>query len=504
MELLRIADFSRGLDKITKKFDTRKGFVKDAVNAVFNRNGSFRQRAGYEKYNDKVFTNTKGLLRYADTTGGMTLFTADVDGSPAVPKIYNLAKTSSWNLTASVGTVKRRAVCSYGSAATAGEKMYIFPDYMVFNKTTLADIATYSTVLSATPRDLNYPVFHNNRIFAFNNDSAFWCDDHDGDVWDSGNAGYQVIAKDNKKIMGACSLTENKLIIFKTDAIYMLAGSYPSEYQLITVSNNIGCDSPDSIAVYNNRVYWYYNGAIYSLTSGGRITNLTDNYIIELFDTLDKTKASLFTGVVDNEMYWLFFADRSVSSYNNLAMVVDLDTMAWSYYSNMKVYDALFDHLSDKVYFLSNTILYYFDKDALDDDGSPIYLEVSTGWYPTNRFDRFVDFRDIEVSFSKQVKDQNFYVTVRDEDDIEYNFDFVSRVEGGSTWGSIRTLTWDDIDSFTWGDLKGEVTYDNYDCFPKGAKMQAMFLKFSSVGFEETVNDIILRFWASGRKQRRI
>ena len=166
---------------------------------------------------------------------------------------------------------------------------------------------------------------------------------------------------------------DDKLIVFKSDAIYYIAGSGPNnlgeqntfiEPELI--SSDVGCIDRNSVTLTPAGLMFKSRKGIYIL---GR--NLQTQYIgaaVEEFNNLKVTSAS----VIPKE-------DQVIMTTTDKALVFDFFVNQWTTYTNHEAQAAT--TLNSEYYYLrTNGDIYKQNKQSFSDNGSPIRMKIKTGW----------------------------------------------------------------------------------------------------------------------------
>ena len=182
----------------------------------------------------------------------------------------------------------------------------------------------------------------------------------------------QVNAKGDK--ITALKAMDEKLIIFKEQAIFYLSGDGPNNIgQQDTfikpelVSSDIGCINVNSVVLTPNGLMFQSSKGIYLLTR-----NLQVTYIgapVEEFNDLSITSAV----VVPEENQVRF------TSINGSALVYNYYTATWATFTNHRALHAI--NIDFTYYYLRfDGILYQEDENSFTDNGSSVNIKLESGW----------------------------------------------------------------------------------------------------------------------------
>lgn len=131
------------------------------------------------------------------------------------------------------------------------------------------------TAVPGAPK-CRYIAAHNQRLYLSGRDGApttiYYSGLRNGRIWDdvslaAANAGYwTIVTPDNSAITGFAPW-QGYLAIFTNSAIMALVGAYPAEQSFTTVSSQIGCTAPRSIARVGDSAAFKYLNHVYLLNS---------------------------------------------------------------------------------------------------------------------------------------------------------------------------------------------------------------------------------------------
>lgn len=174
--------------------------------------------------------------------------------------------------------------------------------------------------------------------------------------------------------MRAISAMDDKLIIFKQDAIYYVTGIGPDNTGAnndfsdpIFITSTVGCSNPNSIVLIPAGLMFQSDKGIWIL---GR--DLSTNYIgapVEAFNDLVVKSATAVPGT--NQVRFVM--------ENNVTLMYDYFFQQWSEHTNISAIDATL--YQGKYTYLNSYGRIYQEQQGRYTDGSvPVLMEVETGW----------------------------------------------------------------------------------------------------------------------------
>ena len=175
----------------------------------------------------------------------------------------------------------------------------------------------------------------------------------------------------------ALKAMDDKLIIFKNNAIYYLSGDGPNnlgaqdtfiEPELII--GDLGCTNPNSIVLTTAGIAFKSNKGIYLLDR-----SLSLSYVgqaVEAYNHLTITNAS----VIADKNQILF------TTSDGVALLFNYNVGKWGTYSNHTGLDAVV--LENVYHYLKSDGTVYRENNAFNDNGSVIKLKAQTGWMAFN------------------------------------------------------------------------------------------------------------------------
>lgn len=248
------------------------------------------------------------------------------------------------------------------------------------------DGATF-TNLGGTPPVAKSIAIHAERLWATGvkatPHSVYYSDDLNPENW--------TIAEDGAGVIdiptwdgGVCLALSNifsDIVIFKTNNIFRVVGTYPSVYEVKQVYSSVGAIAEKTIVQTNDRAFflskdglYYYNGvSAYTL-----LGDMAKDIII------NPAYASQAVSIVyKNKLYCAF--PEGASTTNNAVIVYDLLNKAFMIWRGISVTD--FMEYEDKLLFTNSTgYVYRIDSAATTFDGTAITAYWETPWQDLDAF----------------------------------------------------------------------------------------------------------------------
>lgn len=208
------------------------------------------------------------------------------------------------------------------------------------------------------------------------------------------------------------------LVIFKTNTVHRVIGTYPSVYEVREVYSSVGAIAEKTIVSSNDRAYflskdglYFYNGVSCYPLLGDRIKDIKIN------PAYAKKAVSV---VYKGKLYCAFPEGDSTS--NNAVLVYDIDGEHLMVWRGLAVSD--FIEFEDKLLFSNSSgYVYAIDSNATSFDGTEIQAFWETPWQDLDAF-RVTKTADtlyfyavgngmmrVDVSFDNKTKKKNITLT---------------------------------------------------------------------------------------------
>ena len=383
----------------------------NAIDVSLDQLGNLIKRRGYARFNEDVIdTNAiKGLFRHYETTGvGTSKKEMVATSGTAFYKGDDALKT--WT-SVSIG----------GAALLDVRRQFVtFTDLLIFTNSTNAvkkySLAGTDADLSGSPPTSKYLEVHYERVWlagnATNPSQLRFSDIANAESWPAAN-GIQVGENDGDQITGI-RRAGSGLIIWKNHSIWLLLGNAVNNFQLVRISENIGCIAPHSISEVSGRFYFLAHDGIYS--TDGRRPELESFPIQDDIDDINKSKSTdIFGFSHGNKWYGFSYQSTSAASTANgplLVMDVRLRNLndpsqlrsAWVRFSNHRINAVANWTAGDdkgETYWADSTTgrAYQFDTGS-DDDGTFISTSFLTKFYGSE-IEKIFDLLYTEIESSE-------------------------------------------------------------------------------------------------------
>jgi hypothetical protein len=373
MNRFKISNFGGGLNQSVDDSAMSVNESKDAQNVDIS-NGDLRTIKGFSKYiATAVGAPVTRLMKFykTNTTTGVTTS-------------YLLAATASaiyyWNGSAwtSLATGLTNGDWDYLNYQIADTDVVIMGNGSDVMKKW--DGSTFAN-LGGTPPVAKSLSIHAERLWAtgvkaFPN-SAYYSDDLDPENWTGGEdaSGEIYLPTWDGGICIGVSTIFSDLVIFKTNNIYRVLGTYPSVYEVKEVYSAVGAIAEKTIVSSNDRAFfmskdglYYYNGVSAYPLLGDKLKEVVINA------TYAQNAVSI---VYKNKLYCAF--PEGVSTTNNAVIVYDILRNTVMLWRGVSATD--FIEYDDKLLFTNaNGYVYRLDGTTLNFDGTAISAYWETPW----------------------------------------------------------------------------------------------------------------------------
>lgn len=157
--------------------------------------------------------------------------------------------------------------------------------------------------------------------------------------------GFVDITKNDGQIGTGMAIFKNSLIAFKQRAIYQFSFGTTGAPQYSSVTNAIGCNSPRSIVLVENDVFFSSYNGVYTIgnESGFAIdvlrTNELSAKVRSIFQSMEPSRRANVSAVyakTSNLNLVIFAYTPAGGTYNSKALVYDRERLAWYEWTNIQ------------------------------------------------------------------------------------------------------------------------------------------------------------------------
>ena len=241
--------------------------------------------------------------------------------------------------------------------------------------------------LGGTPPVAKSIALHAERLWATGvkayPNTVYYSDDLNPENWTGGEdaAGEIYLPTWDGGVCIGVSTIFSDLVIFKTNNISRVVGTYPGNYEVKTVYSSVGAIAEKTIVSANDRAFflskdglYYYNGVSAYPLLGDMAKDIVIN------PSYAKNAVSI---VHKNVLYCAFPEDNSTA--NNAVFVYDLLAKTLMIWRGIAVTD--FMEYNDELLFTNATgYVYHIDEDATSFDGTNIVAHWETPWQDLDAF----------------------------------------------------------------------------------------------------------------------
>lgn len=286
LNIVEVSDFTGGLNFRADQFQLSSYESPDMLNVEIDPRGGVFSRGGQQRLNTTAVSGTwdpQKLFPFSGATSTVMLANST--------KVFRSTGGNFTTLQASAG-VDITAASPHGACmAQWGKTLYIATGATGNGGYAWQTTDTYATALTASgtnPHDwqstvttaerkmptAEHLVVHANKMWAANTDEAGtkypnrvrWSLENAPENWAS--ADYVDIQGGGDGVTGM-AVVAGQLVVFKPSAVYLVLGYETSNFQVVELTNRIGCLNHHAIAQAENGVYWFshnqglffYNGS---------------------------------------------------------------------------------------------------------------------------------------------------------------------------------------------------------------------------------------------------
>jgi len=167
---------------------------------------------------------------------------------------------------------------------------------------------------------------------------AAWSDFNADDIWrgglSGGRSGYQYLidsSEDDTAPITAAATTQNQIIVFKADSIYVGDSVNPPDYFKFTrFAREVGCISQGSLRKFRDVLVFLGDDNVYAL-EGQTWRPLGDKVRPRMTTALQTSNLQRTVGIVDpyRQLYWLFMPKTSTSAMSKIFIFSFRDNGTW-------------------------------------------------------------------------------------------------------------------------------------------------------------------------------
>lgn len=200
----------------------------------------------------------------------------------------------------------------------------------------LGDPASFSNGLPPSP--LSFHALFKERLWATDEVDLFFSEIGRPESFDPESV-ITVFKDDGHKIRGLHAFGE-RLMIGKTNAIRMLIGSDPSDFQIQTLTDRHGCTSHYSMKNAEGFFYWFGGDDVYG-SDGVSVESISDPKVKTIVENIPSDQKENVRAAIYPPLSWyvLAVASGAGQTTNNYLLVYNYKTRAWGtfrYFDNVR------------------------------------------------------------------------------------------------------------------------------------------------------------------------
>lgn len=490
VETIRLPGWDGGLNADADPFQLEPNEVPDCINVDFGLRGAVSKRKGYSEYSVSLTDDIRRLETWREdpSTAWLIGITAGVSTSDIR---YSTSGTFSSQVT---GWAAPSTDEQYHVGSQSYESKVYFTSKLgnpwSFDGTTWTEITdtTLSGAASEFPKAVDLEAAHE-RMFAINVStggtnytSRIWYSNvGNAEIWDP--LDWIDVDPDDGDALWAIKAFGESLILFKSRACYVLAGTDDNTFNLYPLDRGIGTNAPRAVVARESKVIFFDPRTGVWEFDGAGFRPLSDKILNHLLDGINPDEAHKSSAFIEDSKYYLS-VPWGASTEPSRTFVLDLRTESWTQYS-YGLADAA--ERGRIVYGArpNDAAGIYKMFDTYGDDGVAYDAFVDTLWmHPENEAVR-QRLRRADFAFSA-IMDLNMTVKMFRDFDIDPVFTkTINTSPGGGLWGSIVWGT------DNWG-LGVDQVYKRETGWPKRWRVMKLRIEQNDLNAQWQINRILL------------
>jgi hypothetical protein len=405
----KIDDFLGGYNNSVEENKLKYNETQNAQNVDIS-NGNLKTINGYTKYaTNAIADGISRLMKFYKNNADGTVTGYLLAGTAAATPIIQLLTGNTWSTLKSGLTSSNFNYINYQQASTdiviIGNGVDVL---MKWDGTTFAN-------LGGTPPVVKSIGLHTERVWGTvdkaNPNKVYYSDEFDPEDWTiaTTGAGFLDIPTFDGGVCVGLSTIFNDVVIFKTNSIHRIFGTYEGNFELIQVYSTVGSIAERSIVFSSTLAFFLTKDGIYYYDGVSTNPLLGDKIQFTINKSYSKNAVSI---IYDNKLYVAF--PEGASTVNNSIIVYDLIKKNVMIRRNIEVTD--FIEFDDKLLF-TNTTGYVYEMDTgTTFDGTAIVV-----YYETPYTD--LDMKNVTKNSSM------IYFTASGSGDIKVDYTFDGKVK---------------------------------------------------------------------------
>jgi hypothetical protein len=382
---IKVNEF-RGINQSKDRQLTDIEFAVRAENCSIKK-GVLERAAGFSPYNNfTTAADIKRLMVFYSTTGPVLL------AGCADNKLYKLT-AAGW---VSIGTFTNTDF-NYINYQKDLDRVILLTNGVdnvkVWDGTTLRDVKldpTAGATLSDGSANIapkgKYITLHRERVWITggDKDTLYYSDDMNFDDWTTPtdevevneHGGFVMVPTwDGGEILGLRGRILGDLVIYKSQNVFRVFGTYPGNYEIVEIFNTLdGYIVEKTIASSNTQTFWLTTKGIHMYTGDG-YQDLTPN-VQDYFNEINQGAINGARAAMYQSQYIIAVSWKE-SAKNNLILIFDTITGQWMVRTGIEVADFL--EVDEKLLFAGYDGKLYIYNTGETYNGQPINAFYETG-----------------------------------------------------------------------------------------------------------------------------
>lgn len=326
--------------------------------------------------------------------------------------------------------------------------------------------------------------------------ALYWSDiitlDEPAGIWNWNADSYSYIGRgDGEKITGLIA-DYNGLIIFKENSTYNFVYSdLPEEGTVSLVQHNIGCDSRDCYAGYQDGWVVLHKGTLYKFENNV-FTSLSSQKIV--FSLEGKA------GALDSNYEWQnvsIFADRALINYSGNLFALNLQTGTWSQWStttDCHIFKEVYAPASIGEPSIRTAFAYPYLQPISGDKTIYAIQDKATSSIGDEAFSCELRTRIFDFKTPSEFKRLFWWAAdIAAAGDVVGKIIAIGEAQFVNSWNQLDMSNWDALDETNWDELlPDQVEYTTYQNILSGAPKRVALKMDKSLRFRRAYFELYL------------
>lgn len=262
---------------------------------------------------------------------------------------------------------------------------------------------------------------HANRLYTIYDNILHYSGLRKPDDWNTVDESgkIQIDTTDGEKLTAVTTFSSH-VVVFSPHGIYELYGTGPYNYEVVTISNEIGCISNSSVVELKQQLYFLGVDGIY-VYNGGTAPYKISWAVEKIINRINKDAVEKSCATTDGRRYYIAIPIDD-ADYPNLVLVYDTEISEWYVQNYGEV--SQFLQFYDIIYYMNNGQVYQMDIDNSD----------NISWY-------WISKPFAEGDTAKRVNWYRLYLIVDLPEQSTLSIYLSTQYEGDNDWQKLVDIT---------------------------------------------------------------